>query len=49
MAKRSRPRGAFLARELCHARDREWIARLQKCVHVIRETGLGERKARGGA
>jgi hypothetical protein len=32
-----------------HARDREWIARLQKCGHVKRETGSVQGKGRGGA
>ena len=37
------------AAAFCCAHDREWIARLQKCGHVKRETGSVQGKGRGGA
>jgi len=40
---------ARLGARVYSARDREWIACLQKCGHVKRETGPVQEKGRGGA
>jgi hypothetical protein len=48
MARLSRLAARFAA-AFYRAREREWIARLQKCSHVKRETDPVQGKGRGGA